>query len=71
MAHREGYKGHEITVDTYRVGRGFRWGYQIDGGEIREGRDRPLRNERIVLREGISAAKEEIDRKISGGGVST
>jgi hypothetical protein len=62
MAHREEYKGHQITVDSHRVGRGFRWGYQIDDGEIRECRDRPLRNEQRVLREGISTAKAEIDR---------
>jgi hypothetical protein len=62
MDYQEVYKGHQITVYSHRVGRGFRWGYQIDYGEIRECQDRPSRNEKIMLREGISAAKAEIDR---------
>jgi hypothetical protein len=66
MSHREEYKGHQITVDTYRLGKGFRWSYQIDGGDIRDCRDRPLRSEQAVLSEGISEAKAEIDRQPPG-----
>jgi hypothetical protein len=63
MSHREEYKGHQITVDTHSVGRGFRWSYQIDGGEIRDCKDRPLRSEQVVLSEGIPAARAEIDHE--------
>jgi hypothetical protein len=60
--HQEEYKGHSITVDTFKRGKGFGWSYQIDGGPIREGKDRPLYSERLMLQEAISEAKWEIDR---------
>jgi hypothetical protein len=66
MRHEEQYKGHTILAETYRVGEGYRWTYQIDGGDMRECRDRPLRNERVVLAEAVGDAKAEIDRKKTG-----
>ena len=60
--HQEEYKGRTITVDTYRRGKGWAWTYQIDGGPIRESRDRPLPSEELMLREAIGNAKAEIDR---------
>jgi hypothetical protein len=62
MAHYEEYRGHQIAVDTRKVGNGYLWSYQIGGGDSRDSRDRPLRNERLALAEGIREAKAEIDR---------
>ena len=62
MHHQEEYRGHTITAETSRQGNGFAWSYQIDGGEMRESRDRPLRSERVALQEGVGEAKAEIDR---------
>jgi hypothetical protein len=45
MHRQEEYKGHSITVHTFKRGEGFGWSYQIDGGPVRESRDRPLRDE--------------------------
>lgn len=59
--HEEEYKGHQITVDTIKVGRGWTAEYQIDGGELRRIDGRPLA-ERIVLHEAISEAKWRIDQ---------
>lgn len=56
------YKGRTITADTYKVGHGWQWSYQIDGSPLREGRDRPLRNEELALSEAIGNANSEIDR---------
>ena len=55
------YKGHTITADTRKVGRGFQSSYQIDGGEIRSGNDRPLQSEEIMHSEAINQAKWVID----------
>jgi hypothetical protein len=60
--HQEEYKGHQITVDTLKRGRGWTATYQIDSGEIRYIGDRPLRSEAIVQGEAIDAAKRTIDR---------
>jgi len=60
--HQEEYKGHQITVDTYEVGKGWKASYQIDGGEIRNMGDRPLPSEAIVQGEAISHAKWVIDQ---------
>lgn len=60
--HQEDYKGHQITVDIRKVGKGFRGSYQIDGGEIREMEDRPLRSEALAQGEALSHAKWVIDR---------
>jgi hypothetical protein len=62
--HQDEYKGHMITIDTIKRGRGYAWSYQIDGGPLRESRDRPLPSEEIMLKEAIDAAKAEIDRMI-------
>ncbi len=62
MTKTEEYKGHIIVADTRKVGRGWQWSYQIDGGPIHSGNDRPLPNEGIVLGEAISNAKFEIDQ---------
>jgi hypothetical protein len=56
------YKKKWVVVDTYSVGHGWLWTYQIDGGPPREERDRPLRNEELVLQNGVREAKAEIDR---------
>jgi hypothetical protein len=55
------YKGHSIAAETHKRGRGYQWSYQIDGGPIRTGNDRPLRREAIVLAEAIDEAKAAID----------
>ena len=60
--HQEEYKGHTITVDVFKRGKGWTWSYQIDDGSWRECRDRPLPNQEIVLREAVREAKLEIDR---------
>jgi hypothetical protein len=60
------YKGHTIVAETYPIGKGYIWSYQIDGGDMRESRDRPRRNESVVLGEAVDEAKAEIDRKESG-----
>jgi hypothetical protein len=60
MHRQEEYKGHSITVHTFKRGEGFGWSYQIDGGPVRESRDRPLRDEETMLKEAIDQAKAEI-----------
>lgn len=57
------YLGHSIQVDTYAIGKGFRWQYQIDMEMPRDGEDRPLPDEGIVLRAGEREAKDAIDRR--------
>jgi hypothetical protein len=56
------YKGRSISIDTLQVGKGLTWTYQIDGGPLREGRDRPLPSEAVVIREAEVEAMSEIDR---------
>ena len=58
----EEYKGRTITVDTHRIGKGWVWSYQIDGGPIRKSGDRPLDSEELVRKEAIGEAKAEVDR---------
>ncbi len=58
----EEYKGHTITVDVFKRGKGWAWSYQIDDGPLRECRDRPLPNQEIALSEAVQVAKLEIDR---------
>jgi len=60
--HQEEYKGRVITVDVLKRGNGWTWSYQIDGGPLRECRDRPLPSQEIVLSEAFQEAKYEIDR---------
>ena len=60
--HQEEYKGRIITADTLNRGKGWTWSYQIDGGPLREGSDRPLPNQELILSEAIGEAKAEIDR---------
>jgi hypothetical protein len=62
MRHEEEYKGHQIVVDTIKRGKGYAWSYVIDGERLREGQDRPLNNEQLMLDEAIREAKHEIDR---------
>ena len=62
MHHEEEYNGHLIAVSTFRLGQGFVWAYQIDGGPMRNGPDRPRRNEQLVLQEGIEEARWVVDR---------
>ncbi len=66
MRQEEQYKGYTICAETYPVGKGYGWTYQIDGGDLRESRDRPLRNERVAFAEAVREAKSEIDRKKTG-----
>ena len=66
MRHEERYKGRTIVAETSPLGKGYRWSYQIDGGDMRESGDRPLRNESVVLGEAVAEAKAEIDRMKSG-----
>jgi len=61
MNHYEEYKGHNFNVDTLDRGKGWTWEYQIDGGVIHKGSDRPLRSEKLALQEGIGNAKFAID----------
>jgi hypothetical protein len=61
------YSGREVVAEIHIVGSGFQWTYQIDDGPLREGRDRPLKHESIVLAEAISSAKREIDRMNDSG----
>ncbi len=60
--HQEKYKGRIITVDILKRGKGWTWSYQIDSGPLREGRDRPLSSQELILSEVIGEAKAEIDR---------
>jgi hypothetical protein len=62
MRHEERHKGHTIIAETYPVGKGYRWSYQIDNGDMREFRDRPLRSESVLLSEAIEMAKADIDQ---------
>ena len=62
------YKGHSVTVDTYAIGHGYRWTYQIDMEPPRECDDRPLASEDLMLKEGMDAAKAVIDRRQAKGG---
>ena len=55
------YKGKTIAVDTEEVRGGWIWTYQIDAGPIRRCKDRPMPSEEIMLREGLSTAKAEMD----------
>jgi hypothetical protein len=64
--HQEEYKGHQIAVDTRKVGKGYMWSYQIDGGDLREQYgDRP-QSEDLALSEGISNAKFAVDQMMKG-----
>jgi hypothetical protein len=65
MTHQEEYRGHHIAVDILKIGGGYLWAYQIDGGPIRTCQDRPL-NDLVMLAEGIACAKAEIDRTVAG-----
>ena len=60
--HQEKYKGRVIAVDVLKRGKGWTWSYQIDGGSLRQCRDRPLTSQEIVLSEALEEAKSEIDR---------
>ncbi len=60
--HEEEYKGRIITVNTFKIGKGCNWIYQIDGGPIRRGNDHPLRSEELMRNEAFGEAKAEIDR---------
>ena len=62
MKKTEEYKGHHITAEASKIGRHIRWSYQIDGGELRESRGKPLRTEELMLSEAISEARWAIDR---------
>ena len=62
--YQEEYKGHQITVDTLKRGKGWVATYQIDGGEIRRCDGRPLVSEEIVRSEATVEAKWVIDRMI-------
>lgn len=35
--HQEEYKGHTITIDIDKRGKGWVWSYQIDGSSLRKG----------------------------------
>ena len=60
--HQEKYKGRVITIEVFKRGNGWTWSYQVDGGPLRECRDRPLPSQEIVLSEALEEAKDEIDR---------
>jgi len=62
------YKGHSVRVNTYAIGSGYRWQYQIDMERTRDCEDRPLPDEALVLKEGEDAAKGVIDRRQAKGG---
>lgn len=62
MTEEHTYKGHTIVVDTHKVGQGWRWSYQIDGGElVSQKGDRPM-GERIAIAEAIAEAEYAIDQ---------
>lgn len=57
------YKGHFLLVSTREVRPGmFIWQYQVNGGPIRECRDRALPSDELAFREGVERAKSEADR---------
>lgn len=60
--YQEEYKGHQITVDTLRRGKGWVASYQIDGGEVQACDGRPLDSEEIVRGGAIGEAKWKIDQ---------
>jgi hypothetical protein len=67
MRREEQHKGHTIVAEAHPRGKkGYTWSYQIDGGEMRECRDRPLRSESVALSEAVFEAKAAIDRMKSG-----
>jgi len=65
MHYEEEYNGHLITVSTVKLGSGFTWSYQIDGGPIHGGPDRQRRNEQRVLQEAIEDARWVVGRMVS------
>jgi hypothetical protein len=65
MRRDESYKGHAIIAETSAIANRYGWSYQIDGGVMRESRDRPLRSERVVLGKAVAEAKAEIDRTLT------
>jgi hypothetical protein len=68
MMHQETYEGHSIVAETDRRGKkNCGCSYQIDGGELRERRERPLRHESMALSEAVREAKAVIDRMKCGG----
>jgi hypothetical protein len=60
------YKGRTIVVATRKLGRGWQWTFQIDAGPPRDGPDRPVGHEEIMLQEGVRQAQWEIDRMPTG-----
>lgn len=61
--HHENYKGHAIAVGVRKLGKGYVWYYQIDGGPLHNQLgDRPMPKE-IAEDEGIDEAKRAVDRK--------
>ena len=56
------YKGHFLLVSTRETKPGmFIWQYQVDGGAIRECRDRALPSDELAFKEGLDHAKREVD----------
>ncbi len=55
------YNGRTITVDLEEARGGWVWTYQIDDGPLRRCKDRPIQSRELMLSEGISTAKAEID----------
>ena len=47
MKHKETYNRHQIVAETVKRDGGFVVNYQIDGGDIRASRGRPLKDERF------------------------
>lgn len=55
---------HAISVSTTKLGRGYVWSYQIDGGNPPgQFADRP-QSEEMALREGIGEARSAVDRMV-------
>ena len=63
MKHEETYNGHRIAAETVKSDRGgYVVNYQIDGGDMRASRDRPMKNEEFALYWAMTDARAEIDR---------
>lgn len=63
MDHHEEYKGHDISVSTRKVGRGYMWSYTVNGDYHEQHGDRP-QSEEMALREGLGEAKFRVDRMV-------
>jgi hypothetical protein len=60
MYHHENYKGHQVTVDTRKIGKRYRFTIYIDD-QAQPDLDSPADDEPQALEQGISEARRLID----------